>query len=229
MKPLDRVVYGIFNPHFWSGEPFPGGVTEMGELYCSYIRKAIANPDYPTKRNANGAADILLGGWSFGGMLSLEVAKQLADDPRINVIGILMVDSVHPVVDAEHVQIAAPDYSTSGKTTNQILSQNCMREARAMILKWAVPVWEDATRPRPPIILLRATDPVPREGGVDRVDVTREDQYLGWKAHDENMFLDVLPVKGHHFELYHFDRVDETADVMKKALDRLEKEAQSRR
>lgn len=41
LSPLSRPVYGIANPHFESGEPWPGGLHEMAAHYASLIQAAI--------------------------------------------------------------------------------------------------------------------------------------------------------------------------------------------
>lgn len=94
---LERYTYGIHNPYFYTDDVFKGGLPEMGRTYASWIRETVLEDDFPARtRNHDGTTSIILGGWSLGGLLSLEVARQLADDDVVRVAGILMIDSVYP-------------------------------------------------------------------------------------------------------------------------------------
>lgn len=96
---LGRYTYGIRNPNYYCGKVFEGGISEMAHLYASWIRKTVQDKDFPAKRrNADGSTSIFLGGWSLGGLLSMEVARQLAVDHVVRVAGILMIDSTFPGV-----------------------------------------------------------------------------------------------------------------------------------
>ncbi|KOS18181.1 Conidial yellow pigment biosynthesis polyketide synthase [Escovopsis weberi] len=97
LGPLGRSVYGIHNPYFRSGQVFNGGLPQMARLYASWVKRTVAARGFPVKRrNGDGTVSVLLGGWSLGGLLSLEVARRLAGDPVVRVVGILMVDSAFP-------------------------------------------------------------------------------------------------------------------------------------
>ncbi|KAL6879867.1 Alpha/Beta hydrolase protein [Trichoderma longibrachiatum] len=97
LEVLGRYVYGIHNPCFYTGDAFAGGLPEMGRLYARWIRETVLEDGFPARaRNPDGSVSIMLGGWSLGGLLSLEVARQLADDAAVRVTGILMIDSVYP-------------------------------------------------------------------------------------------------------------------------------------
>ncbi|GKT94910.1 thioesterase domain-containing protein [Colletotrichum tofieldiae] len=105
--PLDRAVFGIANPRFHSGVPWEGGLPEMAATYLQMIRNTVTkSPEYPALAPCSSSAGrggkrrrrILLGGWSLGGLLSLEIARQLGDeDEDMELVGLVMVDSVYPV------------------------------------------------------------------------------------------------------------------------------------
>lgn len=40
LDPLDRDVYGIHNPHFYTAEPWEGGMDEMARHYIDLLKKA---------------------------------------------------------------------------------------------------------------------------------------------------------------------------------------------
>ncbi|KAK7920219.1 hypothetical protein PG985_008241 [Apiospora marii] len=236
LDPLDRPTYGIFNPYFGNGGRFEGGIRGMGRLYASIIRRTCAEPDFPSSSRhaaADGGVDILLGGWSLGGLLSLEVAKVLAESGGgVRVVGILMVDSIYPV-NPPSVRMESMDHMGLGKSKNEFLTLNAMKEALRVIQEWAPPVWEsgghgggdatDARHRRPRVSLLRARDPIPT--GSDRVhvaDIYRNDPTLGWDQYDRNMFTDNMSVAGNHFEMFSFKHIPDLSVAMKKYLDRLE-------
>lgn len=231
LDPLYRYVYGIANPYFFCGTRFAGGIPEMGRLYAKRIRLAVAQPHFPAKKKADGTVDVLLGGWSLGGLLSLEVARLLADDCVVRVVGILMVDSVCPGrPDDYRGPVAPPDTSEESKTKNQILAQRCMAEARRMVGEWDVPTWQGRyASKRPRMVLLRATDYIPtRPPGTSGLDINREDPILGWGCHDDAMFDHVVDVQGHHFDLFDMDRIGSTTAAIRQGLDRLEAAVYSR-
>ncbi|KAH6889740.1 Alpha/Beta hydrolase protein [Thelonectria olida] len=224
LDPLQRPVYGIHNPHFRTQEIFEGGIAEMGRLYSKYIKEAIAEPGFPTRRNQDGSVDILLGGWSMGGLLSLEVARQLADDCSLRIIGILMMDSVCTIKNSSNPLVAPTNTSEEGKTKNQVLSMRSMTEARRMLATWDLPVWDGhLTGKRPKMSLIRARGTVPMDGaGVSLVDAHREERNLGWDRYEENMFTEVVDVDGHHFDMFSFDHIPGVTEAIKKSLEKLE-------
>lgn len=222
---LNRPVYGIHNPHFRTGDVFPGGIPEMGRLYAGMIKAAVAEPDFPSRRNPDGNVDILLGGWSLGGLLSLEVARQLADEcGGLRVLGILMMDSVCPVKKPDGPLAAPATISEEGKTKNQILTIRAMAEARRMLATWDIPVWDGPLAGRRPrVSMVRAKEPVPMEGTeVSAVDGHRVDKNLGWDQYAEDMFTEVVEVEGHHFDMFSFDHIQGVTKVIKNCLETLE-------
>lgn len=223
LDPLDRPVYGIFNPYFRNGGKFEGGIRGMGRLYAGIIRRTCADPEFPAQRESDGKVNILIGGWSLGGLLSLEVAKVLTGDSGVRVIGVLMVDSLCPV-NPPSVRLEAFDHLGMGKSRNEFLTLKAMKEALRTIQEWEPPVWAGgqlALRPR--FSLLRALDPIPT--GTDRIhvaDIYRTNPTLGWDQYDKGMFTDVGSVSGNHFEMFSFKHIPEVSEAMKGYLDRLE-------
>lgn len=219
---LSRPVWGIYNPYYGTAESWVGGIPEMAAHYAQLIKAAI--PD----------GDIILGGWSLGGLLSLEVARILAEDGEINVLGIVMVDSIYPKApDFEKVVHKvvrhAVDWSGSTKQETKDAVQRCFDEAGRMIREWTLPSWEggkgdelnDAAVGRdvkpPPVWLLRAEEPVPvLEEGVSRVDRYRTDRYLGWQQYREGMVVKVEDVPGHHFNIFNNAHIDVVTEKLKK-------------
>ncbi|KAI5468073.1 Alpha/Beta hydrolase protein [Mariannaea sp. PMI_226] len=224
LEPLGRSVYGIHNPNFHNQEIFEGGIPEMGRLYTKFIKEAIAEPDFPARHNQDGGVDILLGGWSMGGLLSLEIARLLAEDLTVRVIGIVMCDSVYPFQDPPKPAQAPAASAEEGKTKNQILSMRAMTAARQMITTWALPVWDGHLYGRrPKISLVRATEVIPNEDGANTsIDVYRSQRNLGWDRYEENMFTEIVDVEGHHFNMFDFEYIPDVTEAVKQCLDSLD-------
>lgn len=222
-----RFVYAISNPHFYTTEPFEGGLPEMGRIYADYIRTTVKKREFPTKRSRDGRSEILLGGWSLGGLLSLEVARQLAPDWRIKVVGIVMIDSVYYPGPKTQRELSSVGFQIdeTGKTKNQILAQRSMTEARRMVASWEVPVWDGRfAEERPRTILLRATERLEtkEDEGPSSLDRLRDDSQLGWGHHQEDFLEDVVDIPGNHFTLAEMPYIDKTSEALKMVCDRLD-------
>lgn len=138
LNPLGRITYEIHNPRFETKEPWTGGIPEMARHYVSLMRARI-----PGGR-------ILLGGWSLGGILSLEMARLLAEDDMYQVIGIVMVDSICPLgakVRSELLGKRAVVFDGQfGPHTKQETKECvtwCFSEARRAVATYDPPSWDD--------------------------------------------------------------------------------------
>ncbi|KAK0735415.1 Alpha/Beta hydrolase protein [Apiosordaria backusii] len=232
---LDRTVHGISNPHYDSGEPFPGGIPEMARQYVKYIKSVVPR------------GNLIIGGWSLGGLLSLEVASQLAQEENnggINLLGIVMVDSVCPLSwrtgDAQRGILSVVKTGVAwGPHTKEETKKKvtrCFSESGRMVGEWELPTWQTTTislfgrqegeenkeiKP-PPVILLRAVDrvavPNSSEGVVSRVDVCRDDEHLGWDAYRPDLITKVVNIPGHHFNIFSdMDNLDVATEEIRKA------------
>ncbi|KAK1147852.1 putative PKS/NRPS-like protein biosynthetic cluster [Aspergillus melleus] len=228
---LRRPTYGIFNPRYHSGGSFEGGVRGMGRLYAAMIRKTCAAPDFAGGRNSDGKVDILLGGWSMGGLLSLEIAKVLTGDRDVRVIGVLMMESMCPVnLPSGGDYLETLDHLVMDKPNkNLILSIRAMKEALRVIREWSPPVWtghQSGQRPR--FSLLRAANSLPTKGNrVHILDIYRHDQDLGWDNYDSDLFTETLDVEGNHFEMFSFQNTPGISKAIQRCCDTLEKLSRS--
>lgn len=238
LNPLGRPTYEIHNPHFDSGAPWPGGIPEMARHYVGLLRKVV-----PRGR-------ILLGGWSLGGILSLEMARVLAGDPLYSVVGIVMVDSVCPRVlsssskqDSDQPERRVLPFQgqfgphTKQETIERVTS--CFVEARRAVAAYQLPRWEDDRKDGeqrawsvsgglsnsccPPTILLRATEAVPvGPDEVSFVDTARDDRMLGWGDYQRDFFAEIVDIPGHHFNVFAFEHIDMISKKLVEACKRLE-------
>lgn len=156
----------------------------MAKTYLDFIIETLFGDDQcdgkvssppPPKRDDSGNAelsttsrerDLILGGWSLGGMVSLEVARQVLDfnaaevaqavkagkkkeqARKLNVLGIVMIDSMNPHQTSfpPNVKIANPNATkmqwgphTKPETKEAVL--RCFHEARRMLAFWELPTW----------------------------------------------------------------------------------------
>lgn len=234
LDPLGRTTYEIHNPHFESQIPWTGGIPEMARYYVRLMRTMV-----PRGR-------ILLGGWSLGGILSLEMARLLAEDDLYQVMGIVMVDSICPLGYKTNLELlgkkAVAFDGQFGPNTKQETKERvtwCFAEARRAVAMYEPPRWDDAqsktngtssekSAPRkiacPPVILLRAKESVPVQlGDVSFVDVVRGDRSLGWDAYRQGMFEEIVDIPGHHFNIFDFENIETVSEKLIEACHKLEK------
>jgi hypothetical protein len=159
-------------------------------------------------------------------MLSLHMAWLLRDDPDIEVVGLLLVDTPLPVRDEKKTPPAAPvpppTVGAEGKPLrrNEVLALQAMGAARDMIQAWTMPNWTASKTPLPPAVLVRAKGVVPEKdpGATAAVDRSRSDPKLGWCAWEgHDLVREVVDVEGHHYDIFTFARVSATSTGIKKA------------
>ncbi|PGG99840.1 hypothetical protein AJ79_08392 [Helicocarpus griseus UAMH5409] len=129
---LDREVYGIQNPRLYSGKPWENGLPEMAKIYADLILSVV--PSGP----------LLLGGWSLGGILSLEVANILMRTSPVRVVGMVMVDSIYPLAVPQtkpNMVGSQPVFSKDTQPETRRLVTQCMSLAQTMAWDWIPPVW----------------------------------------------------------------------------------------
>ncbi|KAK4892681.1 hypothetical protein LTR49_028564, partial [Elasticomyces elasticus] len=190
LGPLYRHTYGIAYPYFDDGGMPEGGVPQIAMKYAEAIRRDIRK------------GPVLIGGvgWSFGGMIALEVARLLQDDARLSVVGLLMIDSYCPWSTSHRNRgRVRPSYrvTTSEKTKEKV--NRCFDAAREMILSWDRP---PAFSP-PPTVLIRATETMPLANSPDGLQtLTDSDGKLGWSEYESFKILSVIDVPGDHFSMF---------------------------
>lgn len=239
---LGRAVYGIYNPHYGTDRVWAGGIREMAAHYAGLVKAAVPR-----------GGPVILGGWSLGGLLSLQVARLLAEDASLRVVGIVMVDSVYPrapafraaAAPARRVAQHVVQWSPTTRPETREAVQRCFDEAGRMVREWRLPTWEareeeedgmyDPVMPGrdlrpPPVWLLRAVEPVPvlDDEGVSRVDTYREERHLGWDDYREGLIVKVEDVPGHHFNIFSFEHIDAITEKLKQACAEVEQWARGK-
>ncbi|KAI1742682.1 thioesterase domain-containing protein [Xylaria scruposa] len=231
LDPLRRPTYGLFNPCYRAGGNFEGGVRGMGRLYAIMIKQTCSEADFPSARGPDSRVDILIGGWSMGGILSLEIAKVLTNDQDVRVIGVLMMETMCPMHLPTHTNggggyVESLDHFGLGKKNkNLVLSMRAMKQALRLVREWEPPVWA-ADQQRPRVSLLRATEallPAGNDKGVHILDIYRHDPKLGWDQYDPDLLTETLDVEGNHFEMFSFQHIPGISKTIKRCCDTLER------
>ena len=160
LRPLSRTVYAIQNPRLYSGQKWSSGMREMAEMYADFIRLALPSGNVLLGGKSWRLVEILKHhlteqGWSFGGLLSLEIAHVLQRDPALCVTGIIMIDSPFPHARCcssdlivEHTKIL----STKSRPELEMLVKVMLKTSVEMVSSWSIPFKS------------RGTDPVSTDG-----------------------------------------------------------------
>ncbi|OOF98048.1 hypothetical protein ASPCADRAFT_205322, partial [Aspergillus carbonarius ITEM 5010] len=200
---LNRPVYGVGNSRFDRGGKWGHGIREMGVVYTHLVRSVI------------GSGNVILGGWSLGGCVALEVASRLMQLSQYTVNGVIMIDSVFPTPTVTNyyprtiADVAASFQLPSQMSeTRRTQALHCILHAHEMQRDWRPPRF--ASGP-PPTVLMRAVDPVylNSEKSPHYLDLVRGSSYLGWEEYDPAFIQTCLEIPGNHFTLFddaHSDR-----------------------
>ncbi|OBZ65138.1 Conidial yellow pigment biosynthesis polyketide synthase [Grifola frondosa] len=193
LSSIGRTLWGIHNPKLPTGEKWEGGVVEMGTYYAGLIKKVVGNQG------------CIVGGWSFGGVIAYEAARQLIA-AGVPVKGLVLIDSPHPLTSS-----ALPDslidaviggVSANNKLTPLIITQ--MKNAtRALV------AYDPSSSP------LRSEKIQSLEFLGDRANPTQAvaewESVLGSK-------VPVLDIPGNHFEVFERANVGAVSERLKEAL-----------
>ena len=162
-------------------------------------------------------------GWSFGGIVAVEIARNLAIQGReLTVSKVILLDTVYPRCQrpeatkegtVQHVPgVKVLSSQTEERLMTALVRANCLAD------RWVVPQW---TMPRlmqapkssplpgqlpvaPPVILIRAEDKVAMGAGESMcvLDRTRFLPQLGWEDLHPEFISQVIRVKGNHYTLF---------------------------
>ncbi|KAL3420509.1 thioesterase domain-containing protein [Phlyctema vagabunda] len=219
LKAPNCAVYGIHNPRTQPPQDWEGGLPQMALEYLTVLKKRFQN------------RPILLGGWSLGGLVALEISRIVADQPiesRLNIKGLVMIDSVfpHPTLPAHIKSVPFQvDWDEHVKSDVKATVQYAMEQTDRLIETWQLPTWipnpNDSlmtngavhgtvkTLSPPPAILLRAREAAPpppqaTEGveDVNDIDLCRSKRFLGWEEYEPKFIRNVLDINGHHHNIF---------------------------
>lgn len=217
LSPCGRSAWGIYNPRFFATQQWAGGLPEMAAAYAAEIQQTSPGPYilggkylllriYPARR-----ANKHQTGWSYGGVVAFEAARQLIS-AGVSVRGVVLIDSPPP---RNHQALPAAVIAAVARTHGG-------SAARSRIAGLVAAQFENNTRnliayrpdlaPGPRIVLLRSEDGystvgmgcAPHEWLENRADV--ELATRGWEE-ITGAKVPVVPIPGNHFEPFERDNV----------------------
>ncbi|KAF2676479.1 hypothetical protein K458DRAFT_351727 [Lentithecium fluviatile CBS 122367] len=225
LEAIGRPIYAIHNPWLKHEERWDGGAIKFVHEYIKMIKKIVST------------GEILVGGWSLGGQLGIDIARVLAQDSlsKIRVVGIVMIDTLYPYW--------GPPETVHAEFPVDFVLKNCPPELKADVLRcmkwskedsdeWVARNWKpdsdklqgiEADKP-PHAVLLLATKYVPKDktGGNARVMVDHmRDAKVGWDLFPHQFIAAVWEIPAHHFGLFEKDTIQITSNRVRMACDLL--------
>ncbi|TFK37752.1 hypothetical protein BDQ12DRAFT_735983 [Crucibulum laeve] len=195
LSPIGRPLWGIHNPHFITSQPWES-VVAMASEYAEYAIKTTSGP-------------LILGGWSFGGVVAFEAACQLIRK-GINVRGVLLIDSPSPV---KHVPLsdALLDAVAGTQGNNSQVSQLVKKQFQ--MNSRMLGRYDPVKGKYPLLVMLRS-----REGfnppGVPDVPIWLADRsdprqaVSGWET-VVGCQIKSIDIPGNHFQPFHPSNLEE--------------------
>ncbi|KAF2280129.1 ketoacyl-synt-domain-containing protein [Westerdykella ornata] len=215
LQNIDRDVYGIFSLDFSSVDTSIG---TMEELASRYIDRAGFMKMGP----------IVLGGWSFGGVLAFEVSRQLRKRGKHDVLGVILIDSPHPVrheplpeAVISHVCSQMPAHSPALRSLRSAIAAQFRRNA-SLLAKYA-PQPEKSWQ----CVMLKCKDTFDTKElcGVDYPwlsDVEFRQASVGEWERLSGGKIPVVEVKGNHFDLFEKGNIEDVSRQLVRASQRLQ-------
>ncbi|KAF7557675.1 hypothetical protein G7046_g5967 [Stylonectria norvegica] len=216
----DRTTYAFFDPYVESTgkkRSYHDSVNQMAEHYVSII---LSNPRHRS-------SSLILGGWSFGGVVAFEVAQQLAAH-GLNVKGLVLIDSPSPV---NHEPLPSAVISGITKPSSKyehlawgssVVIEEEFRSNASLLGAYKPESFPNATGRKLTTVLLRSQDVLDTEAlyGV-RYDwlsrrEARDASVVAWEELVGDR-VEVFPIQGNHFEPFLNNNIRETAAQLWKA------------
>ncbi|KAJ7634563.1 putative polyketide synthase [Roridomyces roridus] len=196
LSSLDRDIWGIHNPRFTSSRPW-GSLVDMASAYVKYILSTTSGP-------------LLLGGWSFGGVVAYEIALQLSSR-GIQVKGIILIDSPSPI---NHVPLSDSLIDNVLALERRSGLSTLIKRQFSINTRLIAEYVPHATASIcPPLVLLRSSKPFSLQGCPDiptwlsdRSDP--QTSVAGWQSL-AHCSVKVLDIPGHHFEPFHSSNISQ--------------------
>ncbi|VDB91855.1 unnamed protein product [Peniophora sp. CBMAI 1063] len=196
VTPLGRPLWGFNNPHFLDGQPW----LSLEAMAGSYAEHAL--------KVSGGSGNFILGGWSFGGVVAFEAARQLRARGS-PVRGVLLIDSpaprAHiPLSDALIAAVTAAAGRSSSSDLSRLVATQFASNSR-LLGAYASTALDGPFEER--VVLLRSSEGYKLAGGNVPVPSwlsDREDANVGVKGWEDMLGrkIKVLPIPGNHFEVF---------------------------
>ena len=211
LSSLGRDLWGIYNPNFISSQPWES-VVSMAAEYARYTREAVRlGPvllgGWNQVLSPRRIADVLYAiGWSFGGIIAFEVARQLLNTGVV-VKGVVLVDSPSPLnhvplsdeLIESIVKLGDPNSASSNRMSFLVKQQFQMNSQLLLNYDPAM-----GSGPCPQLVLLRSRDGYCPSGGPEipewlshRGD--RLSTIAGWEK-IVGVPVKCIDIEGNHFQ-----------------------------
>lgn len=210
LSPLGRDLWGIHNPHFMDSKPW-GTVESMATEYAKCTTKA-AGPEPILLGGWNAVSSLrrfpnvlYFTGWSFGGVIAFEVARQLLKSGVV-VKGVVLIDSPSP---RNHVPLSdALIESTVKLDRNPVPSNIGALVKRQFQMNSRMLIEYDPTAgggPYPQLVLLCSCENYCPSDGLeipDWLSNRNNRRSAGWET-IVGVPVKCIEIPGHHFQLFH--------------------------
>ncbi|KAI4262752.1 MAG: hypothetical protein L6R42_002078, partial [Xanthoria sp. 1 TBL-2021] len=198
---IDRTLYAFSDPDFATNNPRPQSLSEMAERYAATFSKA-------------ETPNVILGGWSFGGVVAFEVA-QILRGLGFSVRGLVLIDSPYPKnhepLPEDIVRfVLSRSVSKNGVNKNHGNdpgnNSHLLTEFKAnatLLGKYSTP----QVRCDVKTVVLRSRDTFDSSGlcgvkyGWLESQIARTEAIKGWES-IVGESVDVLDIPGHHFQAF---------------------------
>ncbi|RYO74225.1 hypothetical protein DL763_010640 [Monosporascus cannonballus] len=219
LRNINRTVHGIFSPDATSPSP---AVKRMEDLAAFYIKSG----------NLGAEQEIILGGWSFGGVLAFEVSRQLRKLGTA-VKGVILIDSPYPI-DHQALPPEVISHVVKKPSKGRELLSGAAKQARdtieAQFQRHARMLEEynpDRNVEDVPCVMLRCTHALDTETlcGVSYPwlsdDTFRDQCVRDWEQLIEKR-IPVMDVDCNHFEVFDEKHLQDVSEKLGIACDMLE-------
>ncbi|KAI0408967.1 acetyl-CoA synthetase-like protein [Xylaria palmicola] len=206
---LERYVWGISNEKLVDDTAWPGGIKQLAQTYVDLVLREL--PRGP----------LVLGGWSVGGLIALEMARILAGNTDTRVLGVVMMDTYYPSTDdgGGDRDTSAIEWGEATTEESKASTLKCIANSAKFSRQWGRDARNESVRPGlPPVILLRASE----SHGASDARIRGGNNVLGWASYRPDFFAHVLDVPGNHYNLFADENVDGLTDGLSQAYEILE-------
>ncbi|KAF2199798.1 hypothetical protein GQ43DRAFT_442160 [Delitschia confertaspora ATCC 74209] len=198
---LDEVpfpVYGVANPSLGASKAWAPSIEGMAEEYADAIRSKIGGP-------------VIVGGWSFGGILAFEVAQRLGK----HVKGVVLIDSPSPI-DHAPLPDAVIDYVLQDLDPKSKRTLGVQFRSHAAILSKYNPQ-QDRSGAKFALLPSQETINTTKLCGVGypwlEHGSAQAEAILEWESLIRNE-VRILPIPGNHFEPFRGENVHTTTEML---------------
>ncbi|KAJ3549836.1 hypothetical protein NM688_g5137 [Phlebia brevispora] len=212
LSPLGCPVWGIYNPKFATAERWEGGLLEMATHYADLVKPVLS-----------GKQTCLIGGWSVGGVIAFEVARQLISS-SVRVAGLVLIDSPPPQTKAPlSSDVLATLFAHKSPSPIARLARTQIEFATEALVEYT-PYLSPAKHTIPQkAVMLRCREPFSvgpcrtesdlflSRRGDDATFVAEWEALLGYR-------IPTLDIPGNHFEPFDWQHIHEVSGCLKEAI-----------